>query len=280
MQDPPISDLREQARLRAAGRPRVPAVAGVADLAAAGTRMRRYVSGTPPRSPWVAVFAHGGYFVFGDLDLQDQYCRRLALAIGGEVRSVDYALAPEHTADDSIADVIAGAEAARAGSPAARVLLCGDSAGGTVAFLAAARLRDAGVPASALFLSNPNTDLSMAMFDHHAPAGPDPDLLRWAIRAWAGPDPAGAGLSPLQADLSGLPPAVVAVGALDSLRPEAAALAGALRTAGTTAELLVHGRVGHGFMGGSTAPEAAARDETLTALAAFLAAPPASGCSA
>ncbi len=160
------------------------------------------------------------------------------------------------------------------------MLLCGDSAGGAVALLAAARLRDAGAPAGAMFLSNPNTDLSMAMFDHHAPAGPDPELLRWAIRAWAGPDPAGAGLSPLHADLSGLPPALVAVGALDALKPEATALVRALRTAGTTTGLLVLDRAGHGFMGGSTAPEAAARDETLTALAAFLAAPPASGCPA
>lgn len=269
---PPIGDLREQARLRAAGRPRVPAVAAVTGLAVAGTRMRRYASGAPPRGPWVAVFAHGGYFVLGDLDLQDQYCRRLALAIGGEVLSVDYALAPEHTAADSVADVVAGARAARAGSPAARVLLCGDSAGGAVAFLAAAALRDAGAPADALFLSNPNADLTMAMFDHGAPAGPDPDLLRWAIRAWAGPDPAGAGLSPLHAALAGLPPALVAVGALDALRPEAAALERALRAAGTAARLLVHDEAGHGFMGGATAPEAAARDATLTALAAFLAA--------
>lgn len=61
-------------------------------------KMRRYVpdDGLEPR--WVAVFAHGGYFVFGDLNLQDGSCRRLALAIPADILSVDFALAPEHTA--------------------------------------------------------------------------------------------------------------------------------------------------------------------------------------
>lgn len=181
-----VRDLREQARMRATARSMTPAIAHVADVDISGTHARRYAAQVPPKSEWVAVFAHGGYFIFGDLDFQDEYCRRLAIAIEGEVLSVDYALTPEHTACDSIADVVRGVSFARERSSLSKVLLCGDSAGGAVALLAAARLRNIDASADAVFLMNPNVDLTMAWFDHTAPAGPDPELSRRAIPAWAG----------------------------------------------------------------------------------------------
>jgi acetyl esterase len=145
------------------------------------------------------------------------------------------------------------------------VLLCSDSAGGAIVFLAAARLRDAGHPVDALLLTNPNLDLTLAMFDRDAPGGPDLTLLSDAIRSWAGPDPAGAGFSPLHTDLRDMPATVIAVGALDSLRPEAAEARQALQAAGVDCDLLVFDGIGHGFMGGDSPFEVAARERTLAA---------------
>jgi acetyl esterase len=266
-----VRDLRAGARARSAERPKYPPVASATDIRQGGTQLRRYRITAHPDVTTVAVFAHGGYFVLGDLDLQDGYCRRLALALGGDVYSVDYALAPESVAAASVHDLVECVVFARVEAPDARIVLCGDSAGGTVAFLAAAQLRDDRSPVDALFLTNPNLDLSMSLFDRSAPQGPDPDLLSSATQAWAGPDPIGSGLSPLHTDMRSLPATMIAVGSLDALRPEAIAMHERLRGTAVRTALLVLDGVGHGFVGGSTALDAAARDEALATFATFMA---------
>ncbi len=264
-------DARERGRERAATRPREPEVAAVTDGDADGTAFRRYTSDIAADPRWVAVFAHGGYFVFGDLDLQDRYCRRLARAIPGDVISVDYGLAPERSATNSVHDAVRCVEYARSSTPGTRIVLCGDSAGGTIAFLAAARLRDARQPVEALFLTNPNLDLTLARFSTQASGGPDLTLLKEAIQAWAGTDPAGSGFSPLNTNLQDMPPTFIAVGALDALRPEAEAMLRTLQDSDVAGRLRIFDGIGHGFMGGQSASEAEAQEETLTTVAALLA---------
>lgn len=263
-----VRDLRAAARARSAARSPGPALASVSDISTGRTRARRYLAADHVDT--VAVFAHGGYFILGDLDLQDGYCRHLALALRGAVYSVDYALAPESRAESSVQDLIDCVATARTEQPQTRIVLCGDSAGGAIAFNAAARLRDDCQPVEALFLTNPNLDLSMSMFDRAAPRGPDLDLLSSATAAWAGPDPIVSGFSPLHSNAHGLPATLIAVGALDALRPEAIAMDQRLRAAGVRSLLLVLDGVGHGFVGGSDAAEIAARDEALAALRTLL----------
>ena len=265
-----VHRLRRDARERAAIRTRTPELPVVTDAATGGTTFRHYIHDAKSEPGWVAVFAHGGYFVFGDLDLQDRYCRRLARVIRGDVISVDYALAPEHRAAESIDDFLRCVGHARSTRPGARILLCGDSAGGAIAFTAAARLRDQDSPADALFMSNPNLDLTLASFDRDASGGPDPALLADAIKAWAGSDPVGSGFSPLHARLQGMPSTAIAVGALDALRPEAEEAARALSESGVRTRLRVFPGIGHGFMGGETPLESAAQEQASMALADLL----------
>lgn len=264
-----VGELRAAARAHSAARQPGPSLAAVIDISTGRTRARRYVPVNPVGGT-AALFAHGGYFILGDLDLQDRYCRHLALAISDPVYSVDYALAPECQADSAVQDLVDCVATVHAEQPNARVVLSGDSAGGAVALNAAARVRDTRRPVDALFLTNPNLDLSMSMFDRGAPRGPDPDLLSDAIAAWAGPNPIASGFSPLHSDPHGLPPTLIAVGSLDALRPEAIAMHERLRAAAVPAELIILDGVGHGFVGGSDARDAAARDEALTALTIFL----------
>jgi acetyl esterase len=264
-----VGELRAAARARSAARPEGPGLASVTDISTGRTRARRYLAADQIGAT-VAVFAHGGYFILGDVDLQDGYCRHLARAIRGAVYSVDYALAPECHAESSVQDLIDCVATARGEHPHARVILCGDSAGGAIAFDAASRLRDHGHPVDALFLTNPNLDLSMSMFDRAAPRGPDPDLLSGAIAAWAGPNPIAAGFSPLHSDPHALPPTLIAVGALDGLQPEAIAMAEHLRAVGVRATLLFLSGVGHGFVAGGDRQDATARDEALAALTNLL----------
>lgn len=221
--------------------------------------MRRYTPDVAPTGLAV-VFLHGGYGLFGDVELQDGYCRLLAGTLGAVVVSVDYRLAPEGTLDDAVTDALAGVRLLERDG-ATDVYLCGDSAGGAVATLAAARLdrRLAG-----LLLTNPNLDLTLASFDTERTGGPDRELSAWSFRAWAQvTDLADAPrLSRLAA---ALPPTVVVVGTRDSLLPEARALAEACERAGVECRLLELEAAEHGFVGTGRADEALAAFRELTA---------------
>lgn len=97
----------------------------------------------------VIVYAHGGGFVFCNLDTHDEFCRTIAKEVGALVISVDYRLAPEHPApaahDDFHAAVRWAAEhAAEYGGDPARIAVAGDSAGGNLAATVALAARDHG----------------------------------------------------------------------------------------------------------------------------------------
>lgn len=97
------------------------------------------------------VFAHGGGWVFGDLDTHDHLARSLANAAGCAVLAVDYRLAPEHrfpAAVDDFAEAVryAAANADALGIDPARLAVGGDSAGGNLAAVAALMARDGTLP--------------------------------------------------------------------------------------------------------------------------------------
>jgi acetyl esterase len=142
----------------AAGRtvlqPASPEVAEVQALRlASGVAVRLYRPlGSAPREMLPClVFAHGGGWVFGDLDTHDHLARSLANAAGCAVLAVDYRLAPEHafpTAVEDYTEAVASA-AERAGSlgiDGSRLAVGGDSAGGNLAAVAALMSLDGALP--------------------------------------------------------------------------------------------------------------------------------------
>lgn len=132
--------------------------------------------------------------------------------------------------------------------------LASDSAGGALALLASVRLRAEGTPPAALLLAYPNADMTLS-----APSlrqeghgwGLEADDVRWSVAQWI-PDPAhraDADLSPVHADLAGLPPTVIATAEHDPLRDEGATLARLMRAAGVNVVLVPHPGLVHGFLG-------------------------------
>jgi acetyl esterase len=102
----------------------------------------------------VVVFAHGGGFVFCDLDSHDELCRAMTNGIGAVVVSVDYRPAPESPWPAAAEDVYAVADwavqqATALGADPGRLLVAGDSAGGNLAAVAALMARDRDWPAIA-----------------------------------------------------------------------------------------------------------------------------------
>jgi acetyl esterase len=97
----------------------------------------------------VVVYFHGGGFVMGTLETHDPYCRALTAEAGVTVVSVDYRLAPEHKFPAGVEDSLAATEWVLAhvgelGGDERRVFVAGDSAGATMATVAALLLRDRG----------------------------------------------------------------------------------------------------------------------------------------
>lgn len=209
----------------------------------------------------VLVYFHGGAFVMGDLDTEDETCRAICRNVRCLVVSVGYRLAPEHRFPAGWNDCVTAtkwllANADQFNGNAACVAIGGQSAGGHLAAATALRLRDEGGPRLCGQL------LINASCDYHTPATPSSienaagygltraDLI-WGWDLYLR-DPSEACIpyvAPLRArDLSGLPPALVITAEYDVLRDEAEQYASRLREAGTPATLSRYPGMIHGFV--------------------------------
>ena len=230
------------------------------------------LDGDPDRA---VLHLHGGGYCIGGLASHRSFGTHLARASGADVLVVDYRLAPEHPHPAALDDATTAWHAAGdlvAGGPLA---LSGDSAGGGLALGLAARLRDDGQPGPrALALLSPWTDLTCSGTSNRTQAGVDPlldaDLVaRWA-RDYAGSLPLDApAVSPLFADLHGLPPLLVHATDAELIADDATRLAERARAHGVEVDLvfrpgLLH--TWHVFAG--AVPEA---DEDVAAVGRFLA---------
>jgi acetyl esterase len=207
-------------------------------------------------SPGTIVYFHGGGWVVGGLEEFDRVARAVSIATGCDVVSVDYRLAPEHpfpaAVEDADAAVWAVAESLGDNGP---LIVMGDSAGATLATLAAIHARDRGGPPIALqVLVYPVADHTMdaPSFADHADAFPLGTAdMEWCWDHYA-PSPAvdrdSPEVSPLRTpDLSGLPPAIILVAGHDPTRDHSIAYAKRLEEAGVPVTLLVYEDVMHGF---------------------------------
>jgi acetyl esterase len=207
----------------------------------------------------ILVYAHGGGFVFCDIDSHDGLCRSFANLIPAIVVSVAYRLAPEHRWPAAVEDVFAvtrwaARNARELGGDLDRIVVGGDSAGGNVAAVTALMARDRGGPSlAAQFLIYPviaadfDTD-SYRLFGKGY-YNPHP-ALQWYWDQYV-PSPADRAhpyASPLNADLHGLPAAVVVIAGHDPLRDEGIAFGNALEAVDVPVTQCYYEGGVHGFM--------------------------------
>ena len=234
--------LRAASQARSASRPRGPELPLVQNLRIdRGLAVRLYRPTLDLRP--IVLYLHGGGFVVGDLESHDGACRRLARIADVTVLALDYRLAPEHPGPAAVDDVVGAFVWARehlqelGGDPEAGVALAGDSSGGALAVLAAVRLHAGGIDPSALLLAYPNADMTLrgdSVTQEGHGWGLEADDLRWFVEQWL-PAPDWCDdpqVSPAHADLTGLPPTLLATAQHDPLRDEGNALAQPLRDVG------------------------------------------------
>lgn len=212
---------------------------------------------------------HGGGFSMGSAAGSDIRNRQLADALDVAVVSVDYRLAPEHpwpaAPDDSETAALWLAEHAADRFGATKLGIMGFSAGATLAMTTLLRLRDRGVRAVDTAVVQFDTAvLQFGTYDLSAqtPAG---RLIadEYFLEAYAGEaaDRTHPDLSPIYADLGGLPPVLVVVGEADILLQDNLAMAARLSASRVAVDLRVYPDAPHGFTGHPTPIARAALDD-------------------
>jgi monoterpene epsilon-lactone hydrolase len=187
------------------------------------------------------LYLHGGAFALGSLEGYRAMVSHVATACRATTSVLEYRLAPEHPFPAAPDDAFAAWKAmAKDGVP--RVIV-GDSAGGNLALSTMIRARDEGLPlpAAAVLLS-PWLDLDHAGASMKTNAERDPLIRVGDSRAYAklylgGVSPRDPRVSPLYADLRGLPPLYVQVGKDECLYDDSIRLAERARAAGVEVTL-------------------------------------------
>jgi acetyl esterase len=213
----------------------------------------------PAQARGAFLHFHGGGFVMGAPDQQDVMLNRLAEETGLTAVSAGYRLAPEHPFPAALDDCLASAiwfldQAASGAYGDGPLSIGGESAGAYLAVTTLLKLREAGLAGrfGAAVLTYGAYDLSLT-----------PSARNWGeryalistpiLKAYLGAFAAGESdltspaVSPLYADLSGLPRALFTVGTLDPLLDDSLFMAQRWRAAGNSAELAVYAGGIHAF---------------------------------
>jgi len=209
----------------------------------------------------VYLHIHGGGWTLGGAHHADPVLEAICRQSQVAVLSLEYRLAPEHPypagPDDCEAAGLWLAEHALAEFGSARLLIGGDSAGAHLSVVTLLRLRD-----KHGFTGFSGANLVYGAYDlaNYSPsvrqATPDtlilpPEAIRWFTNHFL-PDPAqraDADVSPLWADLHGLPAALFTVGTLDPLVDDTLFMYSRWIAAGNQAELAIYPGGVHGFVG-------------------------------
>jgi epsilon-lactone hydrolase len=210
------------------------------------------VDGIEPRH--VVLYFHGGVYVMGDAALAADLAAEVGRRTEAKVISVDYRLAPEHPYPAAVDDALAAYEALlQDGSQPSDIALAGESAGGGLAIATLVNIRDHGLPLpAAAFVMSPYADLTLAGATIDTRREVDPLLSREALQARIldytfGQDAALGLISPIFADLSGLPPLIIQGGSHEVLLDDAVRLAREAATADVEVTLEITPQVPHVF---------------------------------
>jgi epsilon-lactone hydrolase len=202
----------------------------------------------------VVLYFHGGVYVLGSAVQAAGLASEVGRQAGARVISVDYRLAPEHpypaAADDALAAYRALLDN---GTAPTDIFFAGESAGGGLAVATLVNARDHGLPLpAAAYAMSPYADLTLAGATMDTKAAVDVLMSRENLQSrvgdyTSGHDPALDLISPIFADLTGLPPLIIQAGTHEVLLDDAIRLARQAATADVEVTLDITPGVPHVF---------------------------------
>jgi monoterpene epsilon-lactone hydrolase len=246
MSDPEITALREiiakRARSDDIGQRRrdidargkankLPADVAVDPVSANGVKAEWTTTPDADRSKAI-LYLHGGGYVIGSLDSHRHLTAEVGRAARARTLAVDYRLAPEHPFPAAVEDAVAAYRfLLSSGVPADGITIAGDSAGGGLVVAAMLAIRNAGLaqPGCGWAIS-PWVDMEAIGGSMTSKAATDPTVQKAGILDMArlylnGTDPRSPLAAPIYADLRGLAPLLIQVGAAETLLDDAIRLA-------------------------------------------------------
>ena len=223
----------------------LPADVGVEPVTANGVRAEWTITPNATRDA-ALIYLHGGGYVIGSLDSHRHLVAEAGRACGIAALALDYRLAPEHPFPAAVDDALAGYRFLLArGIAPGRIAIAGDSAGGGLVVAAMLAIRDAGLaqPGCGWCIS-PWVDMEAVGESMTSRAAADPTVQRTGLRDMAklylnGADPRSLLVAPIYADLSGLAPLMIQVGACETLLDDALRLAKAAGAADVRVDLQI-----------------------------------------
>jgi acetyl esterase/lipase len=192
------------------------------------------------------LYLHGGGYVIGSLDSHRHLVAEAGRAADCWALALDYRLAPEHPFPGAVEDAAAGYRYLLGrGVKPGRVAIAGDSAGGGLVVAAMVAIREAGLPQPGCgWCISPWVDMEASGETMTSRSAADPMVQKAGILDMArlylnGADPRSPLASPIYADLAGLAPLLIQVGAAETLLDDALALAKAAGAADVYVDLQI-----------------------------------------
>lgn len=202
----------------------------------------------------VFLYLHGGAYALGSCDSHRALASRIAEAAGVDTLLPEYRLAPENPFPAGLDDCVAVYRALLGeGYSADDIIIGGDSAGGGLTAATMLQLRHNGMPLPrAAILLSPFLDVSASGETMKTRAGRDPWFEPENISVVVGhycpkEDPRNPLVSPVFANVAGLPPMLIHVGDDEILLSDSTRFADKLRQAGIEVELEVFPELWHVF---------------------------------
>jgi acetyl esterase/lipase len=204
----------------------------------------------------VIFYLHGGAYAIGTAASAVGLASDLARRAGARLVTIDYRLAPEHPYPAALDDAVAAYRGLLdSGVTAFAIVIAGESAGAGLAAATLVALKHAGLPQpTGAVLMSPWADLTLSGDSISTKAAVDPALTPEGLRRRAvdyvpDGDPTADLVSPIFANLTGLPPLLIQAGSHEILLDDATRLAARAAAADVAVRLEVTPGVPHVFQG-------------------------------
>lgn len=199
------------------------------------------------------LYLHGGGYVCGSLDYAKGVAATLAVQCGVRVFCFGYRLAPEHPYPAALEDTLAAYRyLEEKGYPPEHITLVGESAGGGLCYALCLKLKELGeaMPAGIIAIS-PWTDLTASGASYTENPEKDVSMTKELLDFFAKhytDERENPYVSPLFADLTGMPPSLLFVGGDEIMRSDTEALHEKLLASGCRSQMTVAPERWHAYV--------------------------------